>query len=473
MRAAAAALVIALVAGACANSDGGAAASEPATTGATPPAEPPLITLPRGTARDFGPSPTTPIGPLDPATLDAVDIAFGQRLLDDVIDDDRLDAIDTIGASGDPRTAWWLTDLLRVTFDVELAEATAHAFTELTGVDIHPRQPSWREATDHLLAWDLPEPPDYLRYKRNVLLAIEPRWEPLLVDESDIDWRLVSWGGVLIDDRPYDQTDDPCNCIPAADNPRVVSAAEGDRSLHDGTVVFGVEINGEARAYPRTIMEVRELVNDTLGGRDFAMPYCSLCGSAQVFFTDDLPDGLGRPIMRTSGLLSRSNKVMYDLRTRSVFDTFRGAAVSGPLWEAGIVLEQNGVVTTTWGEWKADHPDTTIVDVDEALGRGGDLRNTRDADGPIFPIGQVDPRLPVQEDVLGLLTADGRPIAFHVASALAAIERGERVLVDGITIVGDGGGVRAVDAAGNDLGGHQAFWFAWSQFHPDTDLWPG
>ena len=25
---------------------------------------------------------------------------------------------------------------------------------------------------------------------------------------------------------------------------------------------------------------------------------------------------------------------------------------------------------------------------------------------------------------------------------------------------------------GSDAGGHQAFWFAWSQFRPDTLLWP-
>jgi hypothetical protein len=32
--------------------------------------------------------------------------------------------------------------------------------------------------------------------------------------------------------------------------------------------------------------------------------------------------------------------------------------------------------------------------------------------------------------------------------------------------------VRAVDATGADVGGHQAFWFAWSQFYPETKLWP-
>ncbi len=36
----------------------------------------------------------------------------------------------------------------------------------------------------------------------------------------------------------------------------------------------------------------------------------------------------------------------------------------------------------------------------------------------------------------------------------------------------DGGGIRAVDKKGHDLGAHQAFWFAWSQFHPDTVIWP-
>jgi hypothetical protein len=133
----------------------------------------------------------------------------------------------------------------------------------------------------------------------------------------------------LIDDRPYDTTDEPCNCIPAADNPEVQSAEEATW-LADDAIVFGIGINGEYRAYPRRIMEVREMVNDTLGGRDLGIPYCTLCGAAQAYFTDELPDGVERPILRTSGLLIRSNKVMYDIASMSVFDTFLGAAVTGP-----------------------------------------------------------------------------------------------------------------------------------------------
>ena len=178
------------------------------------------------------------------------------------------------------------------------------------------------------------------------------------------------------------------------------------------------------------------------------------------------------PIFRTSGLLTRSNKVMFELNTFSIFDTFLGTAKTGPLAAQGIELNQHSVVTSTWADWRAAHPDTTVLIEELALGRDPDLRNSRDADGPIFPIGDVDSRLPVQEDILGVTTADGTPIAFHVASAKAALDRGEVIDVDGITLVSDAGGIRAVDADGNDLGGHQAFWFAWSQFHPDTELWP-
>jgi hypothetical protein len=107
-----------------------------------------------------------------------------------------------------------------------------------------------------------------------------------------------------------------------------------------------------------------------------------------------------------------------------------------------------------------------------ALGRDFDFRNTRDADGPIFPIGDVDPRLPTQEDLVGLLTASCVSIAFPVAQVLVALEKGEAVRYENIQLTLDAGGVKAVNEQGQDLGSHQSFWFAWSQFHPDTKLWP-
>jgi len=380
---------------------------------ATEPAQVDPASVPRGAARDFGPAPEIPTGELSAEVLTAIDTLMGQRLLNRTIDNDSFEAADTLGASGDPRVSWWLADLQRVAQQGELSTRLIAAQQNLLGVSLDPFSP-WGDVTDHLMAWDVPAPPDYLTYKRNAYLVVEPKWDRIFVESDDIDWRIVSWGGVLIDDRPFDMTDQQCRCIPAADNPITTDVAGGDAWLNDDTIIFGVSINGEHRAYPRSIMEVREMVNDTLGGRDFAMPYCTLCGSAQVFFTDEVPDGVARPVLRTSGLLSRSNKVMYDVNTFSVFDTFLGEAVTGPLGDIDLALSQNSVITTTWGQWKAEHPDTDVLDISLANGRPeSDLRNTRDANGPIFPIGQVDDRLPVQEDVLGLLTADGTPLAFQ------------------------------------------------------------
>lgn len=437
-------------------------------------------TIPRGKVLEFGEAPDVPEGPLSEEVATAVETLYGEPIRGR-LEEAQLNAIVTIANSGDTRLTWLLSDHLRVNFNlaqkdgmrqgefIDIQRLLEKAAAALTGLKFRNLD-SWNPLVNTLMAWDIPAPPDYLASKRNIYARLEPEWFPLMSDNSVLDWRHVSWGGVFIDNRPYDTTDDWCNCIPAIDNPTLLTASEGTW-LRDDAIVFGVVINGEARAYPRQIMEVREMVNDTLGGRSIGMPYCTLCGAAQVWFTDGMPEGVKRPTLRTSGLLIRSNKVMFDLETFSVFDTFLGHAVTGPLAARGVALKQAGVVTTTWGEWKAAHPETTVLERRLALGRDFDFRNGRDANGPIFPIGDVDPALPVQADVLGIITAGGTPIAFPVDAAAAALERGEDVTFEEIRVVQHAGGLRAVDAEGKDLGAHQAFWFAWSQFHPGTQLW--
>ena len=425
--------------------------------------------LPDYVVKEFGQPPTVPTGPLSGDLIAAMDVAFVDSFKQSTWAEAQTAALARIMESDDPRIAWLISDMMRFVSNGRLNATLAAAAADLLDI-APPGQNHWHVLTNHLIAWDIPAPPDYLRYKRAIFTTVVPGWERLFVP-GDIDWRLVSWGGVQIDNRPFGSTDDPCNCIPASDNPKVSSAADATW-LDDDDVVFGIEINGEARAYPRRIMEVREMVNDTLGGRDLGIPYCTLCGAAQAFFTDRLPAGIKRPILRTSGLLSRSNKVMYDLRTHSVFDTFLGKAVTGPLSERNLQLEQATVITTDWGTWKQTHPDTTVLVEELALGRDFDFRNGRDADGPIFPVGDVDPRLPVHEDIIGAVAASGKPVAFQRSTAMVALTRGEEIAFENIRLVLSAGGIRAVDADGSDLGSHEAFWFAWSQFHPGTALWP-
>ncbi len=425
--------------------------------------------LPDHTIERFGRPPAIPDGPLSDGLRAAVETAFVVSATEQYWGQEQSSALREVAASGDPRLAWIIADMMRFVSSPALSETLSDAAAGLLKI-APPVLNRWGVVTDRLIAWDIPAPPGYLAVKRAIFTGMVEGWEGLFV-EGDIDWRHVSWGGVLIDDRPYGRTDEACNCIPAADDPEVETAAEASWLAEDA-VVFGISINGEHRAYPRRIMEVREMVNDTLGGRDLGIPYCTLCGAAQAYFTDDLPAGVDRPVLRTSGLLIRSNKVMYDVVSGSVFDTFLGRAVTGPLARIGLELEQASVVTTSWGAWKAAHPDTTVLVEALALGRDFDFRNGRDADGPIFPVGDVDPRLPEHEDVVGVVSPSGVPVAFQRSAAAAALARGEGVAFEGVRLVLDAGGVRAAGVDGADLGSHQAFWFAWSQFHPDTALWP-
>ncbi|MEX1168025.1 MAG: DUF3179 domain-containing (seleno)protein [Hydrogenophaga sp.] len=378
-------------------------------------------------------------------------------------------AVRALGAAGDARMAWYLYDVFRFSSSGHQLEVI-RAFERLTGAPLPPD--AHTAMGDRLLAWDLPAPPGYREMKRDLYLLIEPRWAPLFADaESTVDWRHVGWGGVFIDDRPDATAGQACSrgCIPALDQPKTTPASEGNWYPNEGTV-FGVVVNGQARAYPKHMMEVHEMVNDTLGGRRIGIPYCTLCLSAQAYFTDRV-SGFA-PLLRTTGLLSRSNKLMYDLRSGSAIDTFTGKALSGPMRKAGVTLEQTTVVVTSWGAWRAAHPKTTLLAVDGGVGRQyaiNPLRG-RDDQGPIFPVGDVDPRLPVHEVVLGVTGPKGQPLAFARATVQLALAAGEPVRLGGVEVRDGAGGLRAF-ANGQELTSHQSFWFAWSQFKPATLLW--
>ena len=419
---------------------------------------------------EFGAPPAVPDGPLSADLQRAIRVVFVDSLEQSAWGRDQQIALSELGQSNDPRVAWIISDMMRFTWRREFDDALANAAASVLQIELKTPQ-RWGEITDHLIAWDIPSYPGYLATKRAIFTNFVPGWDRIFV-EGDIDWRLVSWGGVPIDARPYDTTDDICNCIPAADNPDVISADQATW-LDDSDIVFGIEVNGEYRAYPRQIMEVREMVNDTLGGRDLGIPYCTLCGAAQAYFTDQLPRGVERPVLRTTGLLIRSNKVMYDINSYSVFDTFLGKAVTGPLAERGVQLEQATVITTDWGTWKTTHPETTVLVEALALGRDFDFRNGRDANGPIFPVGDVDPRLSVHDDIIGVIAPSGQAVAFERRAALIALQSGAEVQFGDLRLQLDAGGIRVVDQVGAEIASHQAFWFAWSQFHENTALWAG
>ncbi|UJH70258.1 DUF3179 domain-containing (seleno)protein [Ornithinimicrobium sp. INDO-MA30-4] len=53
------------------------------------------------------------------------------------------------------------------------------------------------------------------------------------------------------------------------------------------------------------------------------------------------------------------------------------------------------------------------------------------------------------------------------------LESAESVAVGDVQVRSFAGGFSVFDSDGEMIPSHAAFWFAWSQFHPDTDLWTG
>lgn len=165
----------------------------------------------------------------------------------------------------------------------------------------------------------------------------------------------ITWGGVRVDG------------IPSLDNPKLIAADEADYLLDDD-LVFGVDINGDRRAYPLRIMGWHEMFNETIGGVPVALAYCTLCGAGILFETQ--VEGRAEPlIFGSSGFLYRSNKLMFDRTTHSLWNQFTGEPVSGSLLEAGIKLKIRPVVTTTWARWKKRNPDSKVLSLETGYRR--------------------------------------------------------------------------------------------------------
>ena len=63
------------------------------------------------------------------------------------------------------------------------------------------------------------------------------------------------------------------------------------------------------------------MTNDVVGGQPFALAYCTLCGSG-ILYDTRRADGQDPYKFGSSGLLYRSNKLMYDIDTNSLWNQF-------------------------------------------------------------------------------------------------------------------------------------------------------
>ena len=224
-------------------------------------------------------------------------------------------------------------------------------------------------------------------------------------------------------------------------------------------------------------------------------------------------------------MLYRSNKVMYDRATRSLWHQFTGEPIIGPLANSGIKQPFFPSVVTTWEEWLAEHPDTTVLTNETGYYRSEFYvpeDNPRaiyyeyfTTDEVMFPVWLRDPSIEPKRVVVGLLTSGGKKAYVvddlraarvindtvgdvEVVIAASSESRSARAYErQGETFTAAGGGDAEatprflVDSNGvrwevteealvleSDpsktlprLATLTSFWFGWYQYHPDTEIY--
>ena len=95
---------------------------------------------------------------------------------------------------------------------------------------------------------------------------------------------------------------------------------------------------------------------------------------------------------------------MADRQTGSVWTHYDGSILNGPLAGNGLSLELQPIVHTTWAEWRAVYPETTVLDwYPEYEARYRNIEPGRSRLGPQFQATVLnwDDRLAENELVLG------------------------------------------------------------------------
>ena len=143
--------------------------------------------------------------------------------------------------------------------------------------------------------------------------------------------------------------------IPAIMNPQFTSANKVS-NLSATEPVISLEINGDAKAYPLQVLMWHEIANDTVGGVPVSVTYCPLCNTSIVFDRRHK----GRTLtFGVSGMLRKSDMIMYDHQTESWWQQFTGEGLVGEF--AGSRLTMLPARVESFEKFKAQHPNGKVL----------------------------------------------------------------------------------------------------------------
>ena len=261
----------------------------------------------------------------------------------------------------------------------------------------------------------------------------------------------------------------PRDGIPALSDPELIDALDATY-LQPNDRILGIEIDGIARAYPISILNWHEIVNDQINDKNFAVTFCPLCGTG-VAFSSKVAGKV--TAFGVSGLLYNSDVLLYDRNTESLWSQIMGEAIAGKM--LGEKLKPIPINHTTWRDWLAQHPDTKVLSTETGYSRDYDRNPYQGYEQSRQLFFGVNNRAPEnyhpKEQVIGL-EINGVYKAYPFVELEKQGQPRFTDTINGISITIDwdstNQSVNLSNSEGVEIAGIQGFWFAWFAFHPDT-----
>lgn len=138
----------------------------------------------------------------------------------------------------------------------------------------------------------------------------------------------------------------------------VVFSNSIDNKVDQSSLVVGVLVNGEAKAYPIEIIGYHHQVRDSVGGVPVMVTYCTVCRTGRVFS----PMVNGKPENFRLVGMDHFNAMFEDATTKSWWRQATGEAIIGPL--TGSALEELPTQQMSLRSWLVLYPTSKILQAD-------------------------------------------------------------------------------------------------------------
>jgi len=299
-------------------------------------------------------------------------------------------------------------------------------------------------------------------------------------------WRAEGWqtdfSKTTIDFEEILSGGPPRDGIPSIDKPEFIDIQQ-EKSLGEMEPVIGLEIDGDARAYPLRVLIWHEIANDVVGGVPVAVTYCPLCNSAVVF-----ERVLGGEILEfgVSGKLRNSDLVMYDRNSQSWWQQFTGEAIAGSY--TGQELQTRPARLESFSSFKARNPNGRVLVPNNPTARDygrNPYVQYDSAQAPFLYKGALPKGISPMARVV-VVEVDGKPHAIP----LEELRKKTKITIGDVELGWSAGQNSALDAApiaqGRDVGNVTAqrksdhgatdirydvtFAFVFHAFHPDRPI---